>query len=543
MLMRGLSLLCLLAFSTNAYADQVTPDQIQHLQDLIAQQQTNSNFIWTMIAAALVAFMQAGFLLLEAGMVRSKNSINVAQKNITDFIFSILCFYLIGFMLMFGTSAGGFFGWDSTLFFWNQTEDWNYAFFVFQAVFVGTAATILSGAVAERMKYSAYLIMAVILSSFIYPIFGHWSWGNLLQENSSYLIDGGFVDFAGSTVVHSIGGWVALAGVIIIGPRVGKFNADGSANPIHGHSYALATLGAIILWVGWIGFNGGSTTVGDPGFAHIISNTMLSATFGGFAATLIGRFHDGLFKPDRSINGVLGGLVGITAGCDVLNTHGAILMGLTSGIVVYYSAWIMEHKFKLDDAVGAVPVHGFCGAWGTVMLAIFAPEANLPTGNWLSQLFIQLQGLAIAFLWAFGLAYLTFKILQKTMGLRVSEEHEVEGLNSAEHGTTLGTGLLQQHLKDIVAGKGDLTKRLDTTTGDESAEVGWLFNQFIGNVQTFVKDIKQNAFDLRQASNDLTHVASSMSSSSEDLNHKSGHLSQSTQTVSHRMATSSTLNG
>ena len=233
-------------------------------------------------------------------------------------------------------------------------------------------------------------------------------------------------------------------------------------------------------------------------FAHIVSNTMLSAAFGGMVGTIIGRFHDGLFRPDRSINGVLGGLVGITAGCDVLTTFGAITIGLTSGIVVYYSALIMERKFKLDDAVGAVPVHGFCGAWGTICLAFLIPEANLATETRFEQFSIQVQGVLIAFLWAFTLAYIVFKVLDATIGLRVSAEHEIEGLNTAEHGTTLGTGLLQERLKDIVFGDGDLTKRLDTTTGDESAEVAYLFNEFMNRIQGFVKSIKGNTQKLQK---------------------------------------------
>lgn len=527
-------------FSFPALASDVDiASQLQELRAQVDAQQVSANHIWTMVAAALVAFMQAGFLLLEAGMVRSKNSINVAQKNITDFIFSIICFYLIGFSLMFGVSQGGWFGWDTNLLMFNGIEDWSYTFFVFQAVFVGTAATILSGAVAERMKYSAYIFMAIILSSFIYPIFGHWAWGNLLQDNTTYLIEGGFIDFAGSTVVHSVGGWVALAGVIVIGPRIGKFNKDGTANPIHGHSYALATLGAIILWVGWIGFNGGSTTVGDPGFAHIISNTMLAAAFGGAIGTILGRLHDGLFRPDRSINGVLGGLVGITAGCDILSTYGAIAIGISSGFVVYYAAWVMEHKFKLDDAVGAVPVHGFCGAWGTIALALFMPAAALGDVTRFAQISIQTQGVAMGFVWAFGLGFLIFKILDATIGLRVTEEEEIEGLNTAEHGTTLGTGLLQNRLKEIVFGDGDLTQRLDATTGDESAEVAYLFNEFMDRIQGFVKNIKGNSRKLHTSSTQLSEIATAMAASSEELTAQSGVVAESTHRVSSNMGTTS----
>ncbi|WP_251363626.1 ammonium transporter [Epibacterium ulvae] len=224
--------------------------------------------------------MQAGFLLLEAGMARSKNSINVAQENVIDFIVSVSAFYLLGFGLMFGTSWAGLIGTDGFAF--AEADDWHYTFFVFQAVFAGTAATILSGAVTERMKFSAYFLVAIFVVIVIYPTSGHWSWGNLLHgDNPACLADKGFIDFAGSTVVHSVGAWVAFAGIVVLGARHGKFAPDGSANTLQGHSYVLATVGAIILWVGWIGFNGGSTTTADPAFAHIVLNTILAAYFGG----------------------------------------------------------------------------------------------------------------------------------------------------------------------------------------------------------------------------------------------------------------------
>ena len=239
---------------------------------------------------------------------------------------------------------------------------------------------------------------------------------------------------------------------------------------------------------------------------------------------LLGRFHDGLFKPDRSINGVLGGLVAITAGCDVLSTYGAVFMGISAGFVVFYSAYIMENYFKLDDAVGAVPVHGFCGAWGTIMLAVFAPTENLPAGDWLSQISIQIQGVIFAFLWAFSLGYIFFKCFDKISGIRISAAHELEGLNSAAHGTTLGTGLLQKHLNDIVNGSGDLTARLDTTTGDNPLEVSLLFNKFISDIQRFVNDVKLNAIQLKNASGELINVVHAMAESSTDLTEKSGFI-------------------
>lgn len=396
-------------------------------------QQTTMNHMWTMIAAALIALMQCGFLMLEAGMVRSKSTVSVAQKNITDFIFSVASFYLIGFMFMFGASYGGFIGIDAHFFLWDFVGDWSYTFFIFQAMFVGTAATIMSGAVAERMKFSAYIIMAVILSAFIYPAFGHWAWGNLLINNNAWLADMGFIDFAGSTVVHSIGGWVALAAIVVLGPRAGKFDKDGTPNIITGDNYALSVLGVLLLFIGWFGFNGGSTTVADPAFAHIISNTVISAVFAGCAGCIFGRIYDGHFHPVRTINGMLGGLVGITAGCDVVGTHGALIIGLTSGLIVFYASWILEHKFKLDDVVGAVAVHGFGGAWGTLMVGIFVSEASLGHGSSIGQILVQMTGIGAAFLWSFGVSYIFLKLLDKFIGIRVSEQEELSGLNLSSH--------------------------------------------------------------------------------------------------------------
>ena len=508
----------LVLFSVTGYAEVSQEYVDKAVEAAIAAQQDSLNHMWTMVAAALVFFMQGGFLLLEAGMVRSKNSINVAQKNIADFMMAGCMFYLVGFNFMFGASHG-WIGWSESLWLWDTPDgDWHYTFFIFQMVFCGTAATILSGAVAERMKFSAYLIMALILSSFIYPVFGHWAWGNLLDgENASWLADKGFIDFAGSTVVHSVGGWIALAGVILVGPRIGKYNEDGSTNEIVGHSYVLATFGAIILWIGWIGFNGGSTTTGDPAFAHIISNTMLAACFGGVTSMIIGRFHDGLFRPDRSINGVLGGLVAITAGCDVLTTFSSILMGVTAGFVVVYSHMVMERILKWDDAIGAVPVHGFCGAWGTIALAFFMPESALATDTRFAQIMIQAEGVAWGFVWAFGCAFAAFSLLKYTIGVRVQKEHEEEGLNVAEHGTTIGTGLLQKHLENIVFGDGDLRMRLDEKTGDESADVAYLFNTFIGRVEDFVKDLKMNAGHLKSSSSHLSNIATQLHESAATM--------------------------
>ncbi|HMA14891.1 MAG TPA: ammonium transporter [Kiloniellaceae bacterium] len=503
----------------------------QEFQAALDEKQTNLDHVWTMTAAALVFFMQAGFLLLEAGMVRSKNSINVAQKNIADFIIAGCAFWVLGFGLMFGPSLGGWIGLESP--FWNHSGDWDFTFFVFQLVFCGTAATILSGAVAERMRFGGYLIAAACVSMFIYPTFGHWAWGNLLvADNTAWLADMGFIDFAGSTVVHSVGGWIGLAAIVVAGARIGRFDEDGNPLPIHGHSAVLATTGALILWVGWVGFNGGSTTAGTPAFAHIISNTILSACAGGAVAMAIGRWHEGLHRPMWPINGVLGGLVGITAGCDVLDTYGAIAVGLTSGVVVFYATMFLERVLKLDDAVGAVPVHGFCGAWGTVALALFMPAEALGETSRLGQLGVQALAVGVGFAWAFGAAWVMFKLIDATIGLRVSAAHELEGLNSAEHGTTLGTGLLQQALNELAAGKADLTRRLDESTGDESAELAYSFNRLMAKLENLIDGIADGAQRLVVASTDLSATSTQLSSSSKGMLARAEDVATTTEQVS-----------
>ncbi len=535
-----------LVLAPSALAQASGPDSPATLHDLsvlkaevdilLAEKQASLDHIWTMAAAALVFLMQTGFLLLEAGLVRSKNSINVAQKNIADFVVATFGFYLIGFSLMFGPSAlEGWFGWDGIG--WNAHDDWTYTFFIFQLVFCGTAATIVSGAVAERMKFSAYLYTSTFISLLIYPMFGHWAWGNLLIDQPALLADQGFIDFAGSTVVHSIGGWVSLAGCIVIGPRIGRFNDKGEPQPIHGHSAVLATAGALILWVGWIGFNGGSTTAGTPAFAHIISNTMLAGAFGGVASMAVGRVRDTLFRPDRSINGVLAGLVAITAGCDAVSTVGAIAIGASAGIVVVYAASFLERVLKIDDAIGAVPVHGVCGAWGTIMAGVLVVPEKMAASSWLMQVAVQVEGVVFAFAWAFGMAFVFFKVVDRVMGLRVSAEHELDGLNMAEHGTTLGTGLLQKAMMELASGSGDLSQRLDSSTGDESGELAGSFNLLMERLQKMVLGIAGNARVLVGASIDLRAISDAMSLDAEEMTSRAGHVASMTDGVSQRVGT------
>lgn len=470
--------------ATTAWSDaQASEDIARTLEQLkvqIAAQQTNSNHIWTMTAAGLVLLMQFGFLLLEAGMVRSKNSINVAQKNLSDFLLSVCVFYLVGFGLMFGPSVGGWVGDASQLAMFDRLPDWSFTFFVFQAVFVATASTIVSGIVAERMTFSGYLVLTFIVAALIYPLYGHWAWGNLLNAgNSAWLADKGFIDFAGSTVVHSIGAWIGLAAIIIIGARCDRFDENGDPIHIQGHSMVLASGGAVVLLFGWIGFNGGSTTAGTPDLAKIVANTIISAAFGGICSMILARLWDGYFDPRRAINGLLAGLVGITAGCAAVGPQGALGIGLICGAVVIASEEFLLRVCKLDDPMGAVSVHGTCGAIGTLLVAAFADRALLVDGSHVSQFFVQLEGVAIALVWGLGSALATLSLVRLFMQLRVTEEEERQGLNIAEHRASLGTGELQKMIFELAKGEADLSTRLKVEQGDEAGDLALLFNKLL----------------------------------------------------------------
>lgn len=396
----------------------------------IADLQNNANFLWTLIAAFLVFFMQAGFAMVESGLTRAKNAINIMMKNLMDFSFGSLAYWLIGFGLMFGVSETGWFGTTGFLFsdFATDGDPWLYAFWMFQVVFAATAATIVSGAMAERTKFVSYLIYSVAISAIVYPIFGSWAWGSL-YKGSGWLEGLGFIDFAGSTVVHSVGGWAALAGAIVLGPRIGKYTKDGKPKAIPGHNITLAALGTLILWFGWFGFNAGSTTTASTDIALIAVTTNLSAAAGAIAAMFTAWLTIG--KPDGSmaLNGALAGLVGITAGCANVSPLSAVIIGLIAGILVVYSVLFIERVLKVDDPVGAISVHGVVGAWGTLAAGLFDVG-----GFNLSVIGVQAIGIVAAFLWVFPVAFILFKLIDKTIGLRVSEEEEIDGLDIGEHG-------------------------------------------------------------------------------------------------------------
>lgn len=406
--------------------------------------QTNLNTVWTAIAAFMVFFMQAGFAFVEMGMTRGKNSINIIMKNLMDFSVGSLLYFLVGFGLMFGAS-NGFFGTTDFLLSGVEGEHWNYTFILFQTVFAATAATIVSGAMAERTIFTSYLLYSVVITGIIYPISGSWAWGSLLNGNGwlEQLSTGAFIDFAGSTVVHSLGGWLALTGAVFIGPRKGKYGPDGSVRAIPGHNIPYAALGVFILWLAWFGFNAGSTTTGDLSIGRIAFITNLSAAAGSIVAMGLSWVKFG--KPDvtMSLNGVLAGLVGITAGCANVNWLGAIIIGIVSGILVFYSVLIIDQKFKIDDPVGAVSVHGVCGAWGTIAVGLFGAEKVLGVGDantglffggGANQLISQLIGVVSFMAWGLVCGFILFTIIKKTVGLRVTEQEEYIGLDIEEHG-------------------------------------------------------------------------------------------------------------
>jgi Amt family ammonium transporter len=514
------------------------PPDLAKLASDVEQLRTHLNHVWVMTAAALVLMMQAGFLLLEAGMVRSKNSINVAQKNVVDFFVSAACFSVFGFLLMFGPSVMGMFGSPGTLWGYSGLDEWTYTFFVFQVAFAGTAATIVSGAVAERMSYAAYIVLAAVVGLLIYPVFGHWAWGaGLVSENKPWLSASGFIDFAGSTVVHSVGAWIALAGIIVLGPRIGRFDANGKALPIHGHSHVLSATGAMLLLVGWIGFNAGSTVAASGAVGKIAANTLLGASFGGIVAMLIGRAKDGTYLTNRLINGLLAGLVGITAGCDAVGPKGAIIIGAICGASVVFVEDFVLNRMKLDDVAGVVGVHGVSGVLGTLLLPFFAMSDKLNGMSVMSSFLVQLQGVGAAFAWAFGMGLLTFWLMKVTIGIRLSEEDELRGLNAAEHGAAIGTGALQQELYRITQLERDLTRRLDAASGDEAAEIAQIINPFLDEFQRVQAEIARHAARINNASGVIGGLSDQFLQDSSAVTNTSEQMAQSAKSLSGRANT------
>jgi Amt family ammonium transporter len=405
--------------------------------------QANGNILWTLVAAILVMFMQPGFAMVESGLTRAKNAGNILMKNYLDFSAGAVAFFLFGFALMFGDSLGSFVGGsgfalggaDGT----TADGQWTLTFWFFQSVFAATAATIVSGAIAERTKFAAYILISIIVTGLIYPVSGHWCWGGLWGEAGGWLEGMGFADFAGSTVVHSVGAWIGLAGAVVIGPRIGKYSPDGKSKAIPPHNLPLAALGVFILWFGWFGFNPGSTTTADGTIGYIAVNTTLAAATGVLGALVTSWMRFGKPDPSMSMNGALAGLVAITAGCYDLSPVGALITGFTAGIIVVFSVTFLDKTLKVDDPVGAISVHGACGAWGTLMVGLlgapgYGGVTGLFYGGGAGQLVTQVIGILAVFVWAFGTGWIAFSVLKAVMGVRVSEEEELKGLDITEHG-------------------------------------------------------------------------------------------------------------
>ena len=423
--------------------------------------------------------MQGGFACLESGLVRAKNTINVVVKNVVDISLTGILFWLFGFALMFGPSLGGWLGFGG----FAPGDDigaWLLAFFFFQLVFCGTAVTIVSGAVAERMRFAGYLIVAALVAGLIYPVFGHWAWGGIVAEGQGWLAAAGFIDFAGSTVVHSIGGWVALAAILVIGPRLGRFGSGG--RPIEGHNLPLAMLGVLLLWVGWFGFNGGSTLALTPSIAGIAVNTMLGPVGGCLLAMLWSWHRRRRPAVQDMMDGILAGLVAVTAGAHSLSPLDALLVGALGGAACIAGVALLE-RLEIDDAVHAVPVHLAAGIWGTLAVALFGDPSDFGGATRLEQFASQLLGVTAAGVFAFGSAFGLLWLIARFNPLRVSRQQEMIGLNIAEHGASSSlTTLLDQMYRQSKSG--DFTRNVPVDEGTEAGEIAAQYNMVLEKFRT-----------------------------------------------------------
>ncbi len=431
----------------DAPAAGAAPLTAEGVMEKVGSNGVDLDTVWVLVTAFLVFWMQAGFALVETGLTRAKNAVNICMKNLLDFCFASVVFYMVGFGIMFGAGSG-FIG--TSGFFLNESSSGTFASlswtkvgldakFIFQLVFAGTAATIVSGAMAERTQFASYLLYSVVISLIIYPVSGRWIWGG------GWLAGKGFFDFAGSTVVHSVGGWLALCGAFMVGPRLGKYGPGGKVNAIPGHSFPLMILGVFILWLGWFGFNPGSTmaAIGQgAAIAHIAVTTNAAAATGTIGALLTAKLWFGKWDASMAGNGCLAGLVAITAPCAFVGINAALLIGLIGGILVVLSVVFIDQVLKIDDPVGAASVHLTNGIWGTLSLGLFSnpvygctgPKPGLFYGGGLEQLIVQVIGVVAVGVWCLATGLVLFAIIKATIGLRVTPEEELRGLDVDEHG-------------------------------------------------------------------------------------------------------------
>lgn len=438
------------------------------------------DILWVLISAAFVMLMQGGFCFLECGLARAKNSINVAIKNLVDFCIAGASFWIFGFGLMFGVSNLGWIG-TSDFFLDERSGPWTLTFFLFQMVFCGTAMTIISGAVAERMRFRAYMVVSFVVSGLIYPVFGHWCWnGTDSGVMQGWLGQRGFIDFAGSTVVHSTGGWVALAAVIVLGPRLGRFGKDVS--PIRGHNLPMAAFGVLLLWFGWFGFNGGSTLGVDDSIPLILVNTNLSAMFGGLSALMVVWLIERRSNVEQTMNGIIAGLVAITASCDIMSPTSAALIGGIGGLLCVGGTYLLV-RLRIDDVVGAVPAHAIAGVWGTLAVALLADPTAFGTGlsRW-QQLLVQVEGIGVCFLWAFGGGFICMWGINRVLKLRVSEEHERIGLNVSEHQASTELNELLDQM-DSHGREGNFSTKVSVDPHTEVGQIAKEYNRVLTRVQ------------------------------------------------------------
>ena len=465
---------------------------------------TRIDILWVLLSSVLVLLMQGGFLCLESGLTRSKNAINVALKNASDFLIATLVWYLVGYGLMFGTSERGWIGVDRFLPDLATGDPWDATFFLFQLMFCATAATIVSGAVAERMRFSGYHLVMLIAVALIYPLFGHWAWGGALGGEHGWLAELGFIDFAGSTVVHGVGGWIALAAVLVIGPRTGRFDHAGG-QLIPGSNLSFAMLGVLFFLVGWIGFNGGSTLALDASVPGIVVNTLLSASAGGAMAYLLTRWltFPALDRVAVPLNGVIAGLVAITAGCHVVATWAALVIGAGASLFTVL-AIVGLARLRIDDAIGAIPVHLAAGIWGTLAVALFGAPALIGNGLSLSeQLAVQALGIAAAGVWSFPVAYVLLRLINRFYRLRVSARDEAIGLNVSEHGAKTELVDLMTMLKRQERST-DLSLRVPVEPFTEVGQIAAQHNRLMDALQQAVTRSQSIVRDLRDGIVTLT---------------------------------------
>ncbi|RLQ97231.1 ammonium transporter [Falsibacillus albus] len=423
---------------------------------------TSIDMVWVMMSAILVFFMHAGFAMVETGFTRAKNTLNILMKNFLTVAIASILYYCIGFGLMFGKSSHGLFGTDGFL----LSGRTDLGFFMFQTVFAATCATIISGAVAERMKLSSYLLVTVVMTGLIYPIIGHWVWGG------GWLSKLGFIDFAGSSVVHLTGAVGSLAVILFLGPRIGKYK-DGKINAIPGHNIPMGALGVFILWFGWFGFNGGSTLAADPSLVpHVLVTTLFAASAALLSSAFYSKLRFQRIDPSLTLNGALAGLVGITAGCANVSLTGSVLIGLIAGVIMVEAVWLIDSKLKVDDPVGATSVHGICGIWGTLAVGLFDTQNGLLYGGGSSLLATQAIGVLAVIVWTFITVGAVAFALKKLSGIRVSSEEEISGLDFAEHGSN-AYSLREAILPDLSESAGsptfgkDLVERLNSLSVSE----------------------------------------------------------------------------